>query len=356
MLMKKSLIALAVAGALTAPMIAQADATLYGSFRMGVADTSNNGTPGSKTDGDLDVVDTSSRMGIKGDVDLGLDGTKGFFQWEAQVYGTDDADQGQSLGNRLMLIGAKGDWGTAQIGKMYHPHYLLIEAPTNVFNPGSSDYGERFNLGNTFHKRQQNTVAYISPSMNGLTFIAGAVIMGDSDDNDSSFDDGVDGYNIAATYNGVQNLTLSASYGDVDAGDVSTAAVIGVVAGVPAVTTAASTKTDFSKDVTGLSAKYTMDALELMAKYEESETDFNGANQLDENVWELAARYTTANGTAVYGRYADYEEKNASTDLEQWGLGVSQKLGNGLVYLEHVNNDSDDDAGDRTVAGYRLDF
>ena len=34
--MKKSLIALAVAGALTAPVIAQADATLYGSLRAKV--------------------------------------------------------------------------------------------------------------------------------------------------------------------------------------------------------------------------------------------------------------------------------------------------------------------------------
>jgi len=160
--MKKSLIALAVSGAMLAPMVAQADATLYGSFRMGVADTSNNGAPGAKTDGDVRVVDTSSRMGIKGDVDLGMEGTKGFFHWEAQVYGTDDPDQARALGNRLMYIGAKGDWGTAQIGKMYHPHYLLIQVPTNVFHPGSGGYGERFNLGNTYHKRQQNTIAYIS--------------------------------------------------------------------------------------------------------------------------------------------------------------------------------------------------
>jgi predicted porin len=353
MLMKKSLIALAVAGAMTAPMIAQADATLYGSFRMGVAQDSNTGVAGSKTDGDLDVIDTSSRMGIKGDVDLGLNGTKGFFQWEAQVYGADDADQGQSLGNRLMLIGAKGDWGTAQIGKMYHPHYLLIEAPTNVFHPGSSNYGERFNLGNDFHKRQQNTVAYISPSMNGLTFIGGLVLLGDSDDNDGATDDTVDGYNLAATYAGVDNLTVSASYGSVESDSYTVTKVAGVSLSDLSLPNIAAT--DFEKDVWGLSAKYTMDALELMAKYEESETDFNGANQIDENVWELAARYTMG-ATAVYGRYADYEEDNTSSDLEQWGLGVSQKMGNGIVYLEHVNNDSDDYHGDRTVAGYRLDF
>ncbi|MGH1432363.1 MAG: porin [Neptuniibacter sp.] len=349
--MKKSLIALAVAGAMVAPMVAQADATLYGSFRMGVAQTD-----GASTDGDLDVIDTSSRMGIKGDVDLGMEGSKGFFHWEAQVYGTDDADQGQALGNRLMYIGAKGDWGTAQIGKMYHPHYLLIEAPTNVFHPGSSGFGERFNLGNTFHKRQQNTVAYISPNMNGLTVIAGFVLLGDTDDNDMVLDDDVDGFNVAATYSGIENLTLSVSHGDVDAGNVKTAAAISVSDAGVISSTAASTVTDYSKEVTGVSAKYKAGAVEVMAKYETAEVDGNGANITDEDVWELAARYTTEGGVAVYGRYADYEEDNSSADLEQFGVGVSKKMGKGIVYLEHVNNDSNDSNGDRTVAGYRVDF
>lgn len=331
--MKKSLIALAVAGAMVAPMVAQADATLYGSFRMGIADTSNNGTPGSKTDGDVDVIDTSSRMGIKGDIDLGMEGTKGFFHWEAQVYGTDDADQGQALGNRLMYIGAKGDWGTAQIGKMYHPHYLLINAPTNVFHPGSGGYGERFNLGNTYHKRQQNTVAYISPNMNGLTLIGGAVLLGDSNDNDNATDDSVDGYNVAATYS-AGAFTVSASYGDVETADTP----------------------ESGKEVTGVAAKYKANGVEVMAKYEEAETMVAGVETADEQVWELAARYTTDGGVAVYGRFADYENDATSTDLDQYGVGVSKKMGKGIVYLEHVNNDSDDTNGDRTVAGYRVDF
>src|SRR5690554_386363 len=81
MLMKKSLIALAVAGAMTAPMVAQADATLYGSFRAGLA---------FQDDKSADLRDESSRIGIKGTVDLGLENTKGLFHWEANVSTTDD--------------------------------------------------------------------------------------------------------------------------------------------------------------------------------------------------------------------------------------------------------------------------
>ncbi|MFT6470832.1 MAG: putative porin [Neptuniibacter pectenicola] len=342
MLMKKSLIALAVAGAMTAPMIAQADATLYGSFRIGLQQESDvNGVDG--TDRELDVADQSSRVGIKGDVDLGLDGTKGLFHWEANVstadsnsYGATTGSGKSMFGERLAYIGAKGDWGKALIGRQYHPHYLLIQAPTNVFNPSSGDYGERFNLGNTYHKRTDNSIAYYSPSMNGFTFIAGAVVGSSGDDSDNAFDETVDGYNIAGVYT-ANNFTVAASYGDVESSDAPAG--------------------DDSKEVWGLSAKYTMDALELMAKYEEADTEVAGANTAEESVWELAARYTVGD-TSFYGRYSDYEDDVAGgLDLDQFGLGIQQKLGNGRVFLEHVNNDGDDtQAGDRTVAGYRLDF
>lgn len=212
----------------------------------------------------------------------------------------------------------------------------MIQAPTNVFNPSSGDYGERFNLGNTYHKRTDNSIVYYSPSMNGFTFIAGAVVGSSGDDSDNAFDETVDGYNIAGVYT-ANNFTVAASYGDVESSDAPAG--------------------DDSKEVWGLSAKYTMDALELMAKYEEADTEVAGANTAEESVWELAARYTVGD-TSFYGRYSDYEDDVAGgLDLDQFGLGIQQKLGNGRVFLEHVNNDGDDtQAGDRTVAGYRLDF
>ncbi|MGH1461992.1 MAG: porin [Neptuniibacter sp.] len=341
--MKKSLIALAVAGAMTAPMIAQADATLYGSFRIGLQQESDvDGVDG--VDREIEVTDQSSRVGIKGDVDLGLENTKGLFHWEFNVSTADSNSYGAKtnsgksmLGERLAYIGAAGDWGKVLIGRQYHPHYLLISAPTNLFNPGSGDYGERFNLGNTYHKRTDNTIAYYTPSMNGLTIIAGAVLASTANDEDGAFDDTVDGYNVAATYS-ANNLTVSASYGDVESSDV------GGTTG---------------KDVWGVAAKYKMDALEVMAKYEASETEVAGSKTADEDVWELGARYTVG-ATSLYARYADYSDDEVAGDagdLDQFGLGVQQKLGKGRVFLEHVNNDDNDtNAGDRTVAGYRVDF
>ena len=96
--MKKSLIALAVAGAMTAPMIAQADATLYGRISVELLDTDGQ---------DLNLGDEiGGRIGIKGDVDLGLEGTKGLFhqEWSSKT-------TGGLGGERLSYIGAKGGWG-----------------------------------------------------------------------------------------------------------------------------------------------------------------------------------------------------------------------------------------------------
>jgi len=337
MLMKKSLIALAVAGAMTAPMIAQADATLYGSFRVGVESVSDNAD--ATKDKDLDVVDQSSRIGIKGDVDLGLDGTKGLFHWEANINSADsDSD---ILKERLSYIGAKGDWGQALIGRQYHPHYLLINGPTNVFNPGSSDFGERFNLVKRTnvgvdHKRVDNTIAYYSPKFNGVQLIAGAVIAASGSDDDNVLDDDVDGYNVAAHYAG-NNMTVAVSYATADNSSLVAA--------------------QKEQDVWGLSATYKLDAVKFALSYEDLEIENNaGTETVDQQALTLAATYTMG-ATSVYGRYVDFDNDIAGQeDLKQWGLGVQQKLGKGRVFLEHVNNDSDDTAGDRTTAGYRVDF
>ncbi|WP_415900681.1 porin [Neptuniibacter sp. QD48_11] len=331
--MKKSLIALAVAGAMTAPMIAQADATLYGSFRIGLQKVDN---------GDTGVDDQSSRFGIKGDIDLGLDGTKGLFHWEAQANNATVTDQTTALGSRLHYIGAQGDWGKLLIGKQYHPHYLLISGPTNIFNPGDGGYGERFNLGNSalgktahFMKRTENTIAYYTPKMNGFQFIGGVVLATDGNDSNDSVDETVDAVNLAGTYS-ANNFTVSASYGTIE--------------------TANTPGAEQQTDVWGLAAQYKLDALQLMAKYEDKETETGSTENSDERVWELAARYTMG-ATSVYGRYADYEDDVANSDFDQWGIGVQQKLGKGRVFAEYVDNDSDDTANpDRAVLGYRVDF
>ena len=322
--MKKSLIALAVAGALTAPMIAQADATLYGSMRVEL-----NSVDGA----DLDLNDNSSRVGIKGDVDLGLEDTKGVFQWEFNIPTADNGAYGAggSLGERLGYIGATGSWGTALVGRQYHPHFLLMNLNTYTFSDASM--AERYFLGNDNHKRVDNTLAYVTPSMGGVTLVAGLVIAGDGNDNNNSADSDVDGYNVAAKYAG-NGLTAALSYGSVNY-DV-----------------AGGTSDD---EVWGLSAKYAInDAATVMFRYEDSDEAAAGA---DSDVTFVGGTYKIDN-TVLKLAYTDLDSETAGSDEDSIMLEVMQKMGKGSVYAAYMDVDADTAANDTDMftVGYRLDF
>ena len=335
--MKKSLIALAVAGAMTAPVVAQADATLYGSFRIGLH---------SAEDTDLDLRDESSRIGIKGDVDLGLEDTKGLFHWEANVDTVDDSSS--MFHARLAYIGATGSWGTALVGRQYHPHYLLVNLPTDIFDSATGDAGEWNQLGNNVHKREQNTLAYASPVMGGFQVIGGAVIAASGDDDDGVADSNMDGYNVAAKYT-VGDLYVAASYGDVERD------VAGTVDDI---------------ETMGLAVKYQLADLGLAAKYETQEVD----DQYDASTWDLAATYDIG-ATQLQIRYSEYEEDEKDLEGSQWAIGVTHKLGKkGRVWINYFDFDSDAEAllstngladtslvkessyKDRLSIGYRVDF
>jgi len=325
--MKKSLIALAVAGAMTAPMIAQADATLYGSIRVGLAnvDTAN---------GDWQVTDETSRIGIKGDVDLGLEGTTGFFQFETRLRADDGTFAGETERNsRLALVGAKGAWGVAQAGRMYTPHWLWTSAVADAsWNYFSAATIREVGL------RQPNTVAYISPDMSGFQ-VAGAVIMGgiagnatggDNNDND------MDAYNVAAKFS-AGGAFVGLSYMSVDGDYVGN---------------------DF--DILGVAASYTMDAFKVYARYQDEE-NVGGVAGADLETYQLGGAYTMGD-TILQARWTNIDDD--TTDGDQWMVGVQQNLGKrARVWVEYADQDADmpavgmnGGAADALSIGYRLDF
>ena len=79
--MKKSTLALAVAAALTGfGSLAYADTTLYGSARVSVDynDPDSNNFDHTSPDASWDVYNNASRLGVRGEEDLGGDETPGF--------------------------------------------------------------------------------------------------------------------------------------------------------------------------------------------------------------------------------------------------------------------------------------
>jgi hypothetical protein len=314
MLMKKSLIALAVAGALTAPMVAQADATLYGSMRVIVSDTEGQ---------DLDVQDGVSRIGIKGDVDLGIDGVKGIYNFETRLRsddGTFAGDNTTTNNARLSNIGITGDFGTALAGKMYAPHWLWTTAVADATWNNALIGTIREDI-----LRPNNTLAYISPNMSG--FQAAVAIVADA----ATGTDDVDITNVAFKY-AANGLHVGLSFVD----DAST--------------------TD--NDELGFAVSYTMDAFKVAYRFQD-EDNVTGTNDVETN--QLAAAYTMG-ATTLQARFTNIDNENGA-DADQWALGVQHMLGSqGRVFAEYADSETGFNgngaagANDIFSVGYRLDF
>jgi len=105
--LKKTILAIAVAGITAAPMIASAaghgpDSAVYGSMRYGI-ETSDAGGNAERV---TQFRNFGSRFGIKGATDLG-NGMTVFGKWEAHMFGA---------GLRDFQLGLKGDFGQVYVG------------------------------------------------------------------------------------------------------------------------------------------------------------------------------------------------------------------------------------------------
>jgi predicted porin len=110
--LKKTVLALAVAGIAAAPMIASAaghadGGSVYGSVRYGVESVD----AGNGTDRVTKMRNFGSRFGIKGETDLG-NGMTAFGQYETQMVQSTDSDN-----VRALKVGIRGDFGQVYVGE-----------------------------------------------------------------------------------------------------------------------------------------------------------------------------------------------------------------------------------------------
>ena len=185
--MKKSLIAMAVAGAVAVPMAAQADAGAYGRVNVALqytnddaADASASGVnpPSSSTPGPfgpypgayypagaapaggnsgLGLTNVVSRFGFKGDEDLG-NGLTAMYRYEFAVDSTSATIQS---GNRLSWIGLKGDFGMVKAGRIWSAWYDYIGWNTDrSWYLGGPGYYGMSNYGGAPSTRTSDTIQY----------------------------------------------------------------------------------------------------------------------------------------------------------------------------------------------------
>jgi predicted porin len=168
--MQKKLIALAVAGLVSAPVFAQSNVTVYGIADAGIG-------VGKHGDNDfrgvLSGVLSGSRIGFKGSEDLG-NGLKGVFQLEQgfDIGNGAAADPARTAFSRQAWVGLQGAFGTASLGRQYAPGYFT--GPYDVVD-GSSigpqsilSNGSGMTITPNSAARWDNSVAYQGTFM-GLT-------------------------------------------------------------------------------------------------------------------------------------------------------------------------------------------
>ncbi|WP_020679916.1 porin [Marinobacterium rhizophilum] len=289
--MKKSLIALAIAGAMTAPIVAQADATLYGGVETRLKFIEDH---------DADLFVDKAEMGVKGSSDLeNLDGVKATYQIEFRIdaNGNDDSALANTINNsnssgvqmRKANVGLVGDFGIVQIGRQNNLGNAVKKA--DVFMSQSAGYLANDRFG--------NAVYYVTPKMAGFEAYAGLILDGQQDDNEED----VDAWQLGFNY-GLMGLDLSAAYTEVDSNYLDGAD---------------------DAELWGVGAAYAIGDFTLAATYENQEV-----GDVEDETAVLAALYTIGNTTLKAG-YA-----------ETW------------VDNSHEGSDGLSNTGDNDYAGYTV--
>jgi predicted porin len=172
--MKKSLIALAIAGVVAAPAFAAtSNVDIYGQFRVSVDHLSGLSSTSPSGWG---MNDETSRIGLKGSEDLG-GGLKAIYQWETGFdpgtngslsTGTVATTAAGGLGTqRNTFVGLSGGFGTVLAGRHDTPYKLGGSA--DLFADTLADAqntGARCIICEDL--RVSNAIAYVSPEVSGF--------------------------------------------------------------------------------------------------------------------------------------------------------------------------------------------
>jgi predicted porin len=301
--MKKHLIAAAVAGVLAAPAMAQV--TVYGILDNAVRST--NPDAGSTTTTLVSGSFLTSRLGFKGEEDLGGGMTAGFI-----LEGKVNADDGSTtLGNRESSVYVKGGFGEIRMGRTDTSNSEGVELVAHFGNIGNFGLNHIGGVatGVEYAGDQANTIKYTSPSLGGLTVQIGQTF-GDERT------DGEDLNSISATY-AAGPFAVAVGYDDVGDDNYQT---IGARYNAGMVTVGAHVgKKDAATDVDvmGLSAKADLGGgMALHVGYKTSEE--GTADKI--KVTNLGLSKALSKRTTLLGMYQDNDNGSAAGSFFQAGI------------------------------------
>jgi predicted porin len=292
---KKLLIAAVGAALVVGPMLAaHAAPTVYGRFNVGIASVNNGNTADDST---LGVTDDSSRLGVKGDEDLG-GGLKAIYQMEL-LYDA-DGNKGVSLdvassgggatdtGSRDVFVGLAGSWGQVRVGH-YQTYYKAIQFPLEMMGDSIADFSTNGWTGET---RQANAIGYLSPNWSGFQF-------------------GVEsGRGETGTSAETNPTTIAASF-------TSGPFYIGV--GHEDKDLQAASGLDTSTKIVGM---FNINAFQIIAANQTQKAK-GGATEVDTMV--LGGKFTFGNNSVMV-TFAQHDSSVANADCDQTSLGWANQL------------------------------
>ncbi len=335
--MKKSLIAIAVLGAMSSAAFAQSNVTIYGildagivSERGGVAGTTTKVTSGAAS---------ASRIGFKGTEDLG-GGLSAIFKLETGArIDTGALDNTNNvLFNREAYVGLSSkNAGTLTLGRQYTPYYETLRDVGDPFAMGYAGTAKNLFPVASFMTRNDNAVVYKTPNLQGFTGTVSYSLGETAGDNTANRQVGAAlGYNngplnIAVAYNSKNNDTVTVKNNGIGHNaliaanyDFKIVKVFGAYskdkglnsAPLNGPNNAYSTTTLFvpSKDssdaLIGLTAPVGDTAGTVMASYIRKD-DKEVANR-DADQWAVGYSYALSKRTSTYVAYAKIKNKNGS--------------------------------------------
>lgn len=306
--MKKTLIATAIAGAMSFTAVAQAaevDYDLYGSLRVKAVNVDG---------GELDIADNASRIGIKATTQLNS-GVTALVRFETYA-NTETGAFGSPTKGRLAYIGATGDFGTVTAGRQWTPQYLWTSGKVDLL-----DHGSNPTHNYTLAGRQGNTVAYITPDMGGLQAAAVLVARDGAGVDAGNTGDDADAYNLALHY-AADNFSIG----------VASLMYQGTV----------------DENYTAVAASLNLGAATIAA-----DVTSDGIN--DKDTFEVAGSMGLSDDLTVLANFVDFEEGTQFAAEAQYKLGAKSRVAVSAVVADDDAVDAGESA-DSVAVSWRVDF
>jgi len=339
--MNKTLIAMAVAGVMAAPMAAQADATVYGKIHVSIDSGDTGGADATSTIGDLGDKasglfwqSNSGRIGFKGSEDLG-GGLKAIWQFESNAsFGSGS----NSWGQRNSYLGLSGGWGTVVGGRHDTPHKTMgrwfdlfgdqVGDSRNIIQYAGGLIGDELGTTN-WDSRPGNVVAYTTPTFGGGFDVRVAYVLDDAVEDSTA----LSAYGRWKTGNWLVGLAYETQDTGATGPDTSSSAT-SMRAGVQwnpgawklnafyQTTADNGGASGFDFAALGLGAGFKMGKNFLKAQYYMTDNDFLGASNTDAATLAVGWDYNMSKRTTAYIAYA-------TTDNDDFAYNCADAGGHG---------------------------